>query len=157
MNSVSPVLTEAEIPAEQVIALGQEEYYPIIVCRVTFQDKDGEPKSVASLTRFRFSDKEREAIAKGADLILSQPHHGLHDARRIAACDARSVSVGGAMRDWLDELAMVSENRDPIPFEEAVTHGTEGKRFVFIHPRYEMSENSFRRLRTVSSDAWSKR
>ena len=75
MNSVSPVMTEAEIPAEQVIALGQEEYYPIIVCRVTFQDKDGEPKSVASLTRFRFSDKEREAIAKGADLILSQPHH----------------------------------------------------------------------------------
>ena len=75
MNSVSPVLTEAEIPAEQVIALGQEEYYPIIVCRVTFQDKDGEPKSVATLTRFRFSDKEREAIAKGADLILSQPHH----------------------------------------------------------------------------------
>ena len=76
MNSVSPVMTEAEIPAEQVIALGQEEYYPIIVCRVTFQDKDGEPKSVASLTRFRFSDKEREAIGKGADLILSQPHHG---------------------------------------------------------------------------------
>ena len=33
MNSVSPVLTEAEIPAEQVIALGQEEYYPIIVGR----------------------------------------------------------------------------------------------------------------------------
>ena len=76
MNSVSPVLTESEIPAEQMIALGQEEYYPIIVCRVTFQDKDGEPKSVASLTRFRFSDKEREAIANGADLILSQPHHG---------------------------------------------------------------------------------
>ena len=75
MNSVSPVMTESEIPAEQVIALGQEEYYSIIVCRVTFQDKDGEPKSVATLTRFRFSDKEREAIAKGADLILSQPHH----------------------------------------------------------------------------------
>ena len=75
MNSVSPVMTEAEIPAEQVIALEQEEYTPIIVCRVTFQDKDGEPKSVASLTRFRFSDKEREAIGKGADLILSQPHH----------------------------------------------------------------------------------
>ena len=71
MNSVSPVLTEAEIPAEQVIALGQEGYYPIIVARIIYPDK-----SVASLTRFRFSDKEREAIANGADLILSQPHHG---------------------------------------------------------------------------------
>lgn len=75
MNSVSPVLTEAEIPAEQVIALGQAEYYPIIVARVTYTDKDGEPRAVASVTRFRFSDKEREAIANGADLILSQPHH----------------------------------------------------------------------------------
>ena len=36
MNSVSPVLTEAEIPAEQVIALGQEEYYPIIVARIIY-------------------------------------------------------------------------------------------------------------------------
>ena len=70
MNSVSPVMTEAEIPAEQVIALGQEEYYPVIVARIIYSDK-----SVASLTRFRFSDKEREAIANGADLILSQPHH----------------------------------------------------------------------------------
>lgn len=70
MNSVSPVLTEAEIPAEQVIALGQEGYYPIIVARIIYPDK-----SVASLTRFRFTEREREAIAKGADLILSQPHH----------------------------------------------------------------------------------
>jgi hypothetical protein len=70
MNSISPVLTEREVPAEQVIALGQDEYYPIIVARIIFANK-----SIASLTRFRFSDKEREAIAKGADLILSQPHH----------------------------------------------------------------------------------
>ena len=39
MNPVSPVLTEAEIPAEQVIALGQEEYYPIIVGRGPFKTK----------------------------------------------------------------------------------------------------------------------
>ena len=70
MNSVSPVLTENEVEAEQVIALGQEEYFPIIVARVIYPDK-----SVASLTRFRFTEREREAIAKGADLILSQPHH----------------------------------------------------------------------------------
>jgi hypothetical protein len=70
MNSISPVLTEREVEAEQVIALGQEKYYPIIVARIIYPDK-----SVASLTRFRFTEREREAIAKGADLILSQPHH----------------------------------------------------------------------------------
>ena len=31
---------------------------------------------IATVTRFRFSDKERDSIAKGADLIISQPHHG---------------------------------------------------------------------------------
>ena len=76
MNSVSPVLTEHEVEAEQVIALDQPQYYPIISLRVTFNDKDGDEKSVATMTRFRFSDKDRDAIAAGADLILSQPHHG---------------------------------------------------------------------------------
>lgn len=76
MNSVSPVLTELEVEAERVIALGQEEFYPVISLRVTFNDKDGNEGSKATMTRFRFSDKEREAIAAGADLILSQPHHG---------------------------------------------------------------------------------
>ena len=76
MNSISPVLTEHEVEAEQVIALDQPQYYPIISLRVTFNDKDGDEKSVATMTRFRFSDKERDAIAAGADLILSQPHHG---------------------------------------------------------------------------------
>lgn len=71
MDSVSPVLTECEVSAERVIALGQEEYYPIIVARVSF-----EGGGIGSLTRFRFTDAERELIAKGADLILGQPHHG---------------------------------------------------------------------------------
>ena len=77
MNSISPVLTEHEVEAEQIIALDQPQYYPIISLRVTFNDKDGDEKSVATMTRFRFSDKDRDAIAAGADLILSQPHHGL--------------------------------------------------------------------------------
>jgi hypothetical protein len=76
MNSVSPVLTDHEVEAERVIALEQPEYYPIISLRVTFNDKDGNPEYLSTLTRFRFSDKNREAIAAGADLILSQPHHG---------------------------------------------------------------------------------
>ena len=70
MNSVSPVYTENEIEAEQVIALDQPEYSPIIVARIRYEDG-----SLASATRFRFSDKERQAIAAGADLVTSQPHH----------------------------------------------------------------------------------
>jgi hypothetical protein len=71
MDSVSPVLTEAEVDLEQVVALEQKQYYPIIVARIIFQDK-----SVCSMVRFRFTDEERALIAQGADLILGQPHHG---------------------------------------------------------------------------------
>jgi hypothetical protein len=65
------VLTEKEVDSEQVIALEQGEYYPIIVARIVYGD--GTP---ATVTRFRFSDAERELVAKGADLLISQPHHG---------------------------------------------------------------------------------
>lgn len=71
MDSVSPVYTEREVGAEQVVALDQPEYLPIIVARVKYDDG-----SVASVTRFRFTDAERALIAGGADLLLSQPHHG---------------------------------------------------------------------------------
>jgi len=71
MNSVSPVFTDDEVVGERVIALDQPEYYPIITLRVTYPDR-----SLATLTRFRLSDREREAIANGADLLISQPHHG---------------------------------------------------------------------------------
>lgn len=71
MNSVSPVFTEREVSSEYVVALEQPEYYPIIIARIIYQDQ-----SIASVTRFRFTDEERKLIAEGADLILSQPHHG---------------------------------------------------------------------------------
>ena len=71
MDSVSPVFTDKEVSVEQVIALGQEQYFPIIVARIFFQD--GSP---SSMVRFRLTDKERELIAQGADLIIGQPHHG---------------------------------------------------------------------------------
>ena len=71
MDSISPVLTDAEVPSEQVVALGQEEFYPIVVARVVF-----EGGGVSSMTRFRFTAAERELIVAGADLILGQPHHG---------------------------------------------------------------------------------
>ena len=71
MDSVSPVLTDLEIPAEQVVALGQEAFYPIIAARVIFEGGE-----ISSMTRYRFTAAERELIAAGADLILGQPHHG---------------------------------------------------------------------------------
>ena len=71
MDSVSPVLTEAEVSSEQVVALEQEQYYPIIVARIRFRDE-----SRCSMVRFRFTDEERRLIAEGADLIIGQPHHG---------------------------------------------------------------------------------
>ena len=71
MNSVSPVLTEAELPSEQVIALDQPQFFPIIVARVMFEDGQK-----ATYTRFRFTDEERKLISEGADLLISQPHIG---------------------------------------------------------------------------------
>jgi hypothetical protein len=71
MDSVSPVFTEREIESEQVVALDQKQYYPIIVARILFGDG-----SRCSMVRFRFTDEERALIAQGADLIIGQPHHG---------------------------------------------------------------------------------
>jgi hypothetical protein len=76
MDSISPVLTELEVPAEQVVALGQDGFYPIVVARVSWRDKDEKLMAVCSYTRYRFTAAERELILKGADLILGQPHHG---------------------------------------------------------------------------------
>ena len=71
MNSISPVLTEQEVHTECVVALDKPEFYPIIIARVRFADD-----SPASIVRFKFSDKEKKAIAEGADLIITQPHLG---------------------------------------------------------------------------------
>lgn len=71
MKSISPVLTEEYVEAEKIIALDQQDkYYPIIILKVIYPDD-----SLGTVTRFEFSEKERDAIAKGADLILTQPHH----------------------------------------------------------------------------------
>lgn len=76
MESVSPVLTELEVPAEQVIALDQPEFHPIIVARIQYLGvADFSSVVNVSLTRYRFTDAERALIAAGADLILGQSHH----------------------------------------------------------------------------------
>ena len=70
MESVSPVFTEKEVVAEQVIALDQPQYLPIVVARIR---GDG---YVASVTRYRPSAKERAVLAEGGDLLIYQPHLG---------------------------------------------------------------------------------
>lgn len=71
MESVSPVFTEHEVEAERVVALDQPQYVPIIVLRVQYGDG-----SLGTVTRYRLSDKERQLVAGGADILISQPHHG---------------------------------------------------------------------------------
>lgn len=71
MESVSPVLTAREVGAEQVIALEQPEYLPIIVARIC--DEEGK---VASVTRYRLSAQELALLMEGADLLIYQPHLG---------------------------------------------------------------------------------
>lgn len=65
MQSTSPVWTESEVDLEQVIALDQEQYQPIIILPTVFADG-----VVGSSVRFQFTDEERAAIAAGADLVV---------------------------------------------------------------------------------------
>lgn len=67
MESVSPVWTVEHVENEAVIALDQPEYIPIVV--LPFRYDDG---TAAVAVRFRFSAKERELIANGADLVISE-------------------------------------------------------------------------------------
>lgn len=67
MQSISPVFTEQDTPHERVVALDQPQYEPIIILPLRF--KDG---STALCVRFSLSHQERQAIANGADLILTQ-------------------------------------------------------------------------------------
>jgi len=65
MHSISPVYNEECVPAEQVIALDQPEYLPLVTLRVPeFGD--------ICLARYEFTDEERKLIADGADLVVSE-------------------------------------------------------------------------------------
>jgi hypothetical protein len=67
MQSTSPVWTEEEVPVEKVIALDQEQYQPIIILPVTFNDG-----IQGMCVRFRLSEEERKAIAEGADVVITE-------------------------------------------------------------------------------------
>ena len=62
MTPVSPVLTEEFKPNEVVYAKDQPQYSPLPVLRNS---------KFVVLSRWKLSDQEREAIAAGADVFLS--------------------------------------------------------------------------------------
>jgi hypothetical protein len=67
MISISPVYTEEDVPIEMVIALDQPEYFPIIILPVKYQD------GVQGMcVRFEFNEEERNLIAEGGDLLLTE-------------------------------------------------------------------------------------
>lgn len=67
MDSVSPVWTEEEVEIERVIALDQKQYIPIIALPVRYSDGYS-----GMSVRFRLSDAEKQAIADGADLVITE-------------------------------------------------------------------------------------
>lgn len=67
MQSITPVWTEEEVPIEKVIALDQPEYQPIIILPVAFSD------GVQGMSvRFQLTKEERERIADGADIVVTE-------------------------------------------------------------------------------------
>lgn len=67
MDSVSPVYTEETVRIERVIALDQPEYSPIIILPVVYENG-----TQAMAVRFRFTEVERQQIADGWDLLLTE-------------------------------------------------------------------------------------
>lgn len=69
MNAVSPVMPGSE-PIEVVLGKDQPEYIPLPAVYLNV-------RSVPMITRWRFTKDEREAIASGADIVLTQLTFGL--------------------------------------------------------------------------------
>lgn len=64
MHPVSPVMPGSE-SIEVILGQGQEEYTPL---PAVYVDTIARPM----ITRWRFSDEERKAIAEGADIVMQQ-------------------------------------------------------------------------------------
>lgn len=64
MTPVSPIMPGSQ-PIEIVLGKGQEAYIPL---PAVYLDTEARPM----ITRWRFSDEERKAIAEGADVVLTQ-------------------------------------------------------------------------------------
>jgi hypothetical protein len=87
MEPVSPVLTPELVPDEIVYGANQTQYIPLPVLRNN--------KGVV-MSRWKLSDNEREAVAAGADILLSvHTYNGpLQPVRiEIVECDRDLVSI----------------------------------------------------------------
>ena len=69
MNAVSPVMPGSEA-IEIVIGKDQPEYVPLPAVYLN-------ARTVPMLTRWRFTEQERAAIAAGADVVMTQLTFGL--------------------------------------------------------------------------------
>lgn len=67
MDSVSPVFSEESVELEKVIALGQEEYVPLIGLPVIYPDGN---RGVA--VRFRLSEEEKRLVTEGGDILITE-------------------------------------------------------------------------------------
>jgi hypothetical protein len=67
VDSVSPVYNEETVGIERVIALDHPEYIAIIILPVRYHDG-----TQGMAVRFRFTDDERNLVANGGDLLLTE-------------------------------------------------------------------------------------
>ena len=74
MQSVSPVWTENEVETERVIALDQTNIYePIIALPIRYT----ESRLSGMVVRFRLTEAERQAIAEGGDILITELTFGM--------------------------------------------------------------------------------
>lgn len=86
MNPVSPVLPGSE-SIEVVLGKGQEEY---IELPAVYLDNERMPM----VTRWRLSDKEREAVTAGADIVMTQlTFRGNFQPVHLQVCQADEMPV----------------------------------------------------------------
>jgi hypothetical protein len=99
MRSLSPVYNEELVVAEQVIALDQPGYLPLITLTV---NEFGN----TSLARYEFTDEERKLIAEGADLVVAEMLFG-----RAYTPMALEVTPKNTAPTMID-IKLIKENED---------------------------------------------
>jgi hypothetical protein len=106
MQSVSPVFTDEEVQFEKEIAKNQEEYLTVIGLPVSLELIDratGKSRFVDNwgiALRFRFNDEDRQRIANGADLVITQLVFGKPlTPINLQLCEPKMKPVFGAVPD----------------------------------------------------------
>lgn len=79
MNSVSPVYGPDEVQYERTIQIDPNQPSPLVVLPVTLEVTDPADPSKTIVhpnwgvaARYRLTDAEREAVASGADLVITE-------------------------------------------------------------------------------------